>query len=96
MQKTFQTTILHQVVALFVDFLGQDDQADAVGEPYELAKLRGAASGGGAGPREEGAAEQVDQGGDAEMAMKDEELKSQESRQAVDPKVAAAFKKKID
>lgn len=30
------------------------------------------------------------------MAMKDEELKSQESRQAVDPKVAAAFKKKID
>lgn len=28
--------------------------------------------------------------------MKDEELKSQESRQAVDPKVALAFKKQID
>mmetsp|Transcript_29528 Transcript_29528/g.39286 ORF Transcript_29528/g.39286 Transcript_29528/m.39286 type:complete len:88 (-) Transcript_29528:2793-3056(-) len=28
--------------------------------------------------------------------MKDEELKSQESRQAVDPKVAAAYRKKMD
>ena len=64
-------------MALFVEFLGEDDSIDSIGEPIELKKQRS-------------------DGDDEGQEMRDEELKSQDSRKATDPRVALAFKRHID